>query len=65
MAKKKVTYTVFATVTVDEDTDTNEVSNVLQRAANGQGWHFSASVSEEDEFSSMAVDELYPELDDY
>lgn len=45
--KKKVTYSIFATVTVDEDTDTNEVSNVLQRAANNNNWQFACSVLEE------------------
>ena len=47
MAKKKVTYSVFASVTVDVDTDTDEVHKILQRAANAEGWHFAASVSEE------------------
>lgn len=47
MAKKKVTYSVFATVTVDEDVDPSKINRELQRAANNYGWQFAASVQEE------------------
>lgn len=47
MGKRKITYSVFATITVDEDVDPNKINRELQRSANNQGWQFAASVQEE------------------
>jgi hypothetical protein len=62
--KKKVTYSVFATITVDESVDPNEISNTLQRAANNQGWHLACSVEEEPDGNLADILEE-PDYNDY
>jgi len=49
MPKKKKTYDVFVRLIVSEHVEKTTIEKVLFRAAEGQGWDFSASVEEEED----------------
>lgn len=64
MAKKKVTYDLFARITVDENVDPDKIVRVLHNACIGQAWGFSANIQEEMEDEQLTVEDLIGE-DDY
>lgn len=63
MSKKKKTYDVFVRLIVPETVEKTTIEKILHRAAEGQGWDFSASVEEEDESMNVLLSDNHAETD--
>ena len=63
MAKRKKTYDVFARLIVPEGVEASTIDKVLHKAAEQQGWDFSASVEEEDEPMDVLLSDNHEDSD--